>query len=59
MSTELLTLAAVCQELGVSRSTLDDWRRTGRGPVFKKLPNGSLRITREALDAWLATLAAV
>jgi excisionase family DNA binding protein len=41
--------------LGVSRSTLDGWRKSGR-LVFSKLPNGQLRIRYKELDAWLESL---
>lgn len=41
--------------LGVSRSTLDGWRRSGY-LVFVKLPNGQLRIRRDDLDVWLESL---
>ena len=41
--------------LGVSRSTLDGWRKSGC-LVFSKLPNGQLRIRRAELDAWLESL---
>ena len=42
--------------LGVSRSTLDGWRKSGL-LVFAKLPNGQLRIHRSVLDEWLESLA--
>jgi excisionase family DNA binding protein len=41
--------------LGVSRSTLDLWRRDGR-LTFAKLPNGQLRIRMADLDSWLEEL---
>jgi excisionase family DNA binding protein len=50
-----LTLAEVCDELGVARSTFHDWRAKGRAPKCIKLPNGSLRIRRTELDRWLAS----
>jgi hypothetical protein len=43
-------------ELDISRSTLAKWRREGRGPAFKKLPNGELRIRRADFDAWVSAL---
>ncbi|MFD8229661.1 MULTISPECIES: helix-turn-helix transcriptional regulator [Streptomyces] len=49
----LLTLAEVCDELGVSRSTFYDWRAKRRAPRCIKLPNGDLRIRRSDLDHWL------
>jgi excisionase family DNA binding protein len=48
-----LTIAEVCDELGVSRSTLYDWRAKGRGPRSLRLPNGEIRIRRTELDNWL------
>jgi excisionase family DNA binding protein len=50
-----LTLAEVCEELNVSRSTFYDWRAKGTAPRCLKLPNGELRIRRTELDRWLAT----
>lgn len=52
---EYLTIAEVCEELGVARSTFDDWRVKGRAPRCIKLPNGKLRIRRGDLDHWLDT----
>ncbi|MBT3153507.1 helix-turn-helix domain-containing protein [Streptomyces sp. CHD11] len=52
-SRTMLTLAEVCKELGVSRSTFYDWRAKRRAPRCIKLPNGDLRIRRSDLDHWL------
>lgn len=49
----MLTLAEVCEELGVSRSTFYDSRAKRRAPRCIKLPNGDLRIRRTELDYWL------
>ncbi|MFC9740908.1 helix-turn-helix transcriptional regulator [Streptomyces noursei] len=43
----------LCAELQVSRSTFYGWRQKGRAPRCVKLPNGSLRIRRSALENWL------
>lgn len=51
-----LTLAEVCEDLGVSRSTFYDWRAKGRGPRCIKLPNGEIRINRAEYERWLTTL---
>lgn len=51
-----MTISDVMSELGVARSTLDRWRSTGRGPAFKRLPNGELRLKREAFDLWVENL---
>ncbi len=50
-----LTIAEVCQELHVSRSTFYDWRAKGRAPRSIKLPNGEIRVRRDELDRWLAS----
>jgi excisionase family DNA binding protein len=48
-----LTLAEVCEELGISRSTFYDWRAKRKAPRCITLPNGSIRIRRDELDRWL------
>ncbi|MFC5382159.1 helix-turn-helix transcriptional regulator [Aquipuribacter nitratireducens] len=50
-----LSVAEVCAELGVSRSTYYDWRAKGRGPRSLKLPNGEIRIRRHDFEQWLAS----
>jgi excisionase family DNA binding protein len=50
---ELLTVAAFCAELQISRSTFYEWIAKGRAPKCRKLPNGSLRIDRRDVEAWL------
>jgi predicted DNA-binding transcriptional regulator AlpA len=52
-SADKLTLAQVCAELGISRSTFYDWRAKRKAPRCITLPNGSLRIRRIELDRWL------
>lgn len=49
----LLTLAEVLAELNVPKSTFFRWKATGKAPRTIKYPNGSLRIRRGDLDAWL------
>ena len=44
---EKLTLAEVCAELKITRSTFYDWRAKGRAPRCSKLPNGEVRIAAE------------
>jgi len=51
---ELLTLADVLLELEVPRSTFFRWKAIGKAPRTIKYPNGSLRVRRADLDAWLA-----
>jgi excisionase family DNA binding protein len=51
---EKLTIAEVCRELKISRSTFYDWRAKRRAPRCIALPNGSLRVRRADLDRWLS-----
>ena len=48
-----LTIAQVCDELNVSRSTFYDWRAKGKAPRCIKLPNGEIRVRRTELDRWI------
>ncbi|MGK5627300.1 helix-turn-helix transcriptional regulator [Streptomyces sp. URMC 123] len=50
---DMLTLAEVCRELKISRSTFYDWRQKKRAPRCIKLPNGDLRVRRSDLNHWL------
>jgi predicted DNA-binding transcriptional regulator AlpA len=50
---EKLTLAELCAELKIQRSTFYDWRAKGRAPRCMKLPNGEIRVMRRDLEAWL------
>lgn len=52
-----LTLAQLCADLGISRSTFYDWRAKKRAPRCIKLPNGDLRIRRTDYESWLDSLA--
>jgi excisionase family DNA binding protein len=52
-ASERLTVAELCAELGISRSTFYEWRAKKRAPRCIKLPNGDLRIRRSELDRWL------
>jgi predicted DNA-binding transcriptional regulator AlpA len=54
ISRKHLTIADLCQELGVARSTFYDWRAKRRAPRCIKLPNGDLRIRRIEFERWLA-----
>jgi excisionase family DNA binding protein len=51
-----MTVAEVCTELGVARSTFYDWRAAHKAPPCLKLPNGDLRIKRTDFDRWLESL---
>lgn len=48
-----LTIADVCTDLGIARSTFNDWRAKGRAPRCIKLPNGHIRINRAEYERWL------
>ncbi|MEV6811807.1 helix-turn-helix domain-containing protein [Micromonospora sp. NPDC051296] len=51
-----LTIADVCDDLGISRSTFYDWRAKRKGPPARKLPNGEIRIERRDYETWLESL---
>jgi excisionase family DNA binding protein len=51
-----LTIAEVCEDLGVARSTFYEWRTKGRAPRCIKLPNGDIRINRADYERWLRAL---
>lgn len=53
---EQLTVDQLCAELQVARSTFYQWRQVGKAPRCIRLPNGAIRVRRDDLDAWLATL---
>jgi excisionase family DNA binding protein len=58
-SREQLTIAEVCAELKVSRSTFYYWRQIGKAPRCRVLPNREIRIQRCDLEAWLDSCAEV
>ncbi|MFI9783254.1 helix-turn-helix transcriptional regulator [Kitasatospora sp. NPDC051984] len=49
---EKLKLAAVLEELDMSRSAFYRMVARGHGPQVLKLPNGQIRVRRSDLDAW-------
>ncbi|MET9612947.1 helix-turn-helix transcriptional regulator [Kitasatospora indigofera] len=51
---EYLKLRAVLEEIDMSRSAFYRMRAKGQAPEMIPLPNGQLRCTRAALDAWWA-----
>jgi predicted DNA-binding transcriptional regulator AlpA len=51
-----MTIADVCDELDITRSTFYDWRAKRKAPPCFKLPNGEIRIRRTAFETWLAGL---
>lgn len=56
---ELLTITEVCAVLRdedgrpLARSTFNRWRKLGKAPRCLKLPNGSIRVRRSALERFL------
>lgn len=48
-----LTIAELCAELAVARSTFYEWRAKKRAPRCIKLPNGEIRVRRADLETWL------
>jgi predicted DNA-binding transcriptional regulator AlpA len=51
-----LTIAALCEELDISRSTFYEWRAKRKAPRCFKLPNGDLRIRRSDYENWISSL---
>jgi predicted DNA-binding transcriptional regulator AlpA len=51
-----LTIAELCEELDIARSTFYDWRAKRKAPPCLKLPNGDLRIRRIDFENWLLSL---
>jgi predicted DNA-binding transcriptional regulator AlpA len=51
-----MTLQEVFDELGISKSTWNDWKNKGRTPKFFKLPNGQVRVRRSDFEKWLESL---
>jgi predicted DNA-binding transcriptional regulator AlpA len=51
-----LSMKEVLEDLGIPRSTMDDWRARNEGPRFTKFPGGRLRIQRAEYNMWLASL---
>jgi predicted DNA-binding transcriptional regulator AlpA len=56
MTSKHLTIAEVCEELDIARSTFCDWRAKRKAPRCIKLPNGDLRIRRVDFEEWLAAI---
>lgn len=49
----LMTVAAFCQTIGISRSTWHKLKRTGKTPAIITA-GGIQRIRREAVEEWIA-----
>ena len=54
---ELRSVNDVIAELGIARATFYRWRATRKGPQALRLPNGSIRVRRSALEAFLTDCA--
>ncbi|MFI6344938.1 helix-turn-helix transcriptional regulator [Streptomyces sp. NPDC050560] len=52
---QMLKLAAVLEEIDMSRAAFYQMRARGEAPRLRKLPNGQLRVSRADLDAWWET----
>jgi predicted DNA-binding transcriptional regulator AlpA len=50
---DTLTIAEICDDLGVSRRTFYEWRAKRKAPRCISLPNGSLRVRRAEYQRWL------
>jgi excisionase family DNA binding protein len=53
---EMISVAEICEALGISRRTFYEWRAKGRAPECFPLPNGELRVEPAEYDRWLKTL---
>lgn len=51
---ELLNPDAVARVFGVTRQTLRNWRKQGKGPEYIRLPSGYIRYRRASVEALLA-----
>ena len=51
---ELLSVKQVIAELGIARATFYRWRAVRKGPEALRLPNGTIRVRRSALERFLA-----
>lgn len=49
-----LTVAEICTDLVISRSTFYEWRAKRRAPKCFKIPNGELRVRCAEYERWIA-----
>lgn len=54
-SRDKLTIAEICDDLGISRRTFYEWRAKGTAPKCIPLPNGELRVRCAEYERWLQT----
>lgn len=52
---DVLTTAQAAAHLTVSEKTLRRWREEGKGPDYRRDPDGRIIYTRGALTAWRET----
>lgn len=52
-SSKLMTLQEIYEELGIAKSTWNDWKNKGLTPAQIRLPNNQVRIRRAAFEKWL------
>lgn len=50
-----LTIAEICADLDIARSTFYEWRAKKCAPRCIKLPNGDIRVRRTEYERWLAS----
>lgn len=55
-ASKLMTLQEVYDELGIAKSTWNDWKNKGRTPKFFRLPNNQVRVRRADFEKWLDQL---
>ncbi|RJQ77625.1 excisionase [Pseudonocardiaceae bacterium YIM PH 21723] len=48
-----ITIAEICEELDIARSTFDTWQKKGVGPRCLQLPNRDIRIRVADYEQWL------
>jgi predicted DNA-binding transcriptional regulator AlpA len=53
---KMLTPAEVIDEYDIPRSSFYRWLRSGRGPTYIKYSNGTIKIRRSDLEAWIKHL---
>ena len=54
MTSTLITSRQLAEELSISYQTMCAWSKAGKVPAIR-MPDGSWRYHREAIDAWLAS----
>ena len=52
----MITVAEICEALGISKRTFYEWKAKGRAPETHKMPNGELRVEPAEYERWLKSL---